>query len=152
MPLMDTEDPDINIVSNFEINLVRPKGWRDHSAYNFEAPKPDPESKLAANANITRANLPLGLSYDAFIKAEYADYKNGLDGFELIHHRKGQVNKFQATELAFTWMMDEHKIRQRVVYLKSGLKKVITFSAVAAEADYPNQEPFFNQILASVKV
>lgn len=149
---METDEPDIAMVSNFEIKLVRPKGWRDYSAYHFEAPKADSESKFAANVNITQANLPLSLSYEAFVKEEYGTYKNDVDGFKLIHHRKGQVHKFQATELAFNWMMDEFIIRQRVVYLKSGLKKVITFSAVAAEADYPNQEPFFNQILASLKV
>jgi len=148
---METPDPDYTITSNFEIKVVRPKGWKDYSAYNFEAPKPDPDSQFFANINVTQANLPLGLSYDAHVKAEYASYKDMLESFELVHHRKGQVHKSSATELMFDWMMEEHIMRQRVVFLKSGIRKLLTFSAVAAKADYPAQEPFFNKVLASLK-
>jgi len=134
------------------LKLSCPKGWTDRSMYIYAAPAPDPETGFEANIVVTQLQLPLTGSFEAHIKQEYDGYKSQMEAFALIHQRKGQVQKSTAHELLFTWQPDDFVIKQRVIFLKAGLKRLITFSASAAQADYNAQEPFFNEVLTSLNI
>jgi len=136
--------------SEFGLKLTRPKGWKDQTMYVFAAPKAHAETGFEANVTIIQTQLPLTTSFEAYVKQEYERYKTDMEDFTLIHQRKGQVQTHTAQEILFTWMVEDLAIMQRVVFLKAGLKRVITFSALAAKDEYPEQAQIFNQILASL--
>ncbi len=138
--------------SNAALSLSCPKGWKDRSMYIYAAPKPDEATGLESNVIVTQLQLTLTSSFEDHIKQEYNNYKSQMDSFDLIHQRKGRVHKSTAQELLFTWQADDIAVKQRVVFLKVGLKRLVTFSATAALEDYPIQEPFFNEILASLEI
>ena len=120
--------------------------------YAYCSPDVDKESGRQATVIITKERVPLRVTFEKYVAEKFADYKSDTSNLEILADRKGEMKSYQGREIVFTWSLDEHIIKQRMVFLKISNRDIITFNASAALNDFNDQSVFFNEILASLEV
>jgi len=155
--------------SEFDINIARPKGWKDRSVYVYEGRKGDKLSGYRPTITVTKTSLALTEKFQKFVQEEVKRYKTEMTEFSLLHSREGKMNGLAGHDIMFTWRPegagpdpdeddeepidpDTGIIKQRVIMLKASSRQAITFTSSAALNDYADHETAFNTALASLTV
>jgi hypothetical protein len=110
-----------------------------------------PGQKIAPNLVLTRDPVGHRESASAYANRQLVEFAKRLDGFELQGRHERHLGGLPAVELTFTWHGTQGVLQQKQICVVVRGQTVLNFTLTTLKADYPQVEPTFNTILASLK-
>lgn len=114
--------------------------------YAFSAARPGPQGRRTASIIITRERPPALAGFRKYA-ATLSAYAGELPGYELLSQNAATVNRTDLVDVGFRWTEDDHWVRHRMVFLKTGLRTVTRFNASAEAGDFDTHAATFQVVL-----
>jgi len=137
--------------NDFDIIIDRPNGWVDSTLYSFTAPKPDTETDHFATITVSSITVSIKESFEAFSAKAFQTISSERPNMTLHSNRFGKINDLKAREFIFSWDEEEYRVRERTIFLQLTRRKIILFTANAADGDFDNHSKTFNIVLSGLR-
>lgn len=148
--LLDYHDTD------YPFALRLPREWylgqlEDHHYGLVAASTNDPSQPRAAISILVEpSDVGADVMQAVGVAEETLQSQAGIAGFKVDLARQATVNTLQGHERLYSYILDQHKIRQRTVYAGDG-EQLYAISLIAPVAIYAQHESLFNDVLASFR-
>ena len=110
-----------------------------------------PGQKMTSNIVLTRDVPRKDETVRAYADRQLVELAQRLNGFRLDHRDDVRLGGLPAVELVFTWNGDRCVIKQRVVFVISPSRQVLSFTLTAEKDHYKEVERIGDLILASIR-
>ena len=137
----------------FQQNDLRfevPDDWHDRTVVAYAAPL-KPGKKVAPNLVVTRDTLDAEEPVGSYADRQLVELARRLDGFALLGRRDVTLGDVPAVEMTFTWDGASGTLQQKQAFVVLRRRTVVSITATALKKEFPDWEPKFQAILASVK-
>ena len=124
-----------------------PDTWVERSMIGFSAP-PVSDRAVSPNILVSVAEIPAEEQLANFVDRQVEDLGRSAEQFRLSLRRDVRLDGAEGVEIVFSWMGGEQGlIKQRQVYARRTVKKVLSVTHTAREQDFAACDSLFLDML-----
>lgn len=134
-----------------DIGLQSPPGWVNKSMVIYAAPE-RLGRPVAPTIVVARDALGKSETFREYCNRQIDGFRAALPHFHRAHEGPVRVHERDAFQIEFSWASGGGQLRQRVFFIDAEDGVVVTYTATAADDEYHQHEPVFQQGLAGLSL